>query len=149
MLPKILYRTKRKKKKLRKRSEWNLIGASDSLSLEALGEIGSESEPPFTVLHQPAELPPSLKRLLRRVLGLHIPKVIVQVALHRSQALLLHQNRKLLSIYIYTQTPASPHSTTVKGFDSTESLGECVESIQNMIYETNKRIFKFPSCPLI
>lgn len=29
--------------------DWDLIGATDSLSLEALGEVSSESESPFRV----------------------------------------------------------------------------------------------------
>jgi hypothetical protein len=93
---------------MRKRSEWNLIGASDSLSLEALGEIGSESEPPFRVLHQPAELPPSLKRLLRRVLGLHIPKVLAQVALHLRPSFFTKCENSYLYIYIFTDPSLAP-----------------------------------------
>lgn len=81
--------------------DWNLIGATDSLGLEALGEISSESEPPFMVLHKPAELPPSLKRLLRRVLGLHIAKVLVQVALHHGSSSLQQKQERLL----YMQKP--------------------------------------------
>lgn len=91
--------TKRKEMKDMAWKLQNLIGTSDSISLEALRQIGSESEPPFRVLNQPAELPPSLKCFLRRVLGFHIPKVLIQVTFHRSHTLHLHQDQALLYIY--------------------------------------------------
>lgn len=60
-----------------------MIGTLHGGSLGALGEVGSEAEPALRILHHADEVPPSLERLLRRVLGPDAPnKFLVQVGLH-------------------------------------------------------------------
>lgn len=60
----------------------HLIGTPNRLRLRTLGKISGESESPFRILHDPAELPPTLQRLIGWVLRLHIAEVFVQVVLH-------------------------------------------------------------------
>jgi len=50
--------------------------------LAALVEVGREAESSLGVLDDPDDLAPSPQRLVRRVLGLHAPEVLLEVALH-------------------------------------------------------------------
>lgn len=79
-------KSKVREKKKNKNKEENLIGASNSLSFESLGEISSETEPPLVILNEPTSLPPSLKRFFRWVLWFHISEILTQVTLHLSLA---------------------------------------------------------------
>ena len=50
--------------------------------LVALVEVGREAEAALGVLDDADDLAPSSQRLVRRVLGLHGPEVLLEVALH-------------------------------------------------------------------
>jgi hypothetical protein len=50
--------------------------------LVALVEVGREAEAALGVLDEADDLAPSSQRLVRRVLGLHAPEVLLEIALH-------------------------------------------------------------------
>jgi len=60
--------------------------------LAALVEVGREAEAALGVLDDADELAPSSQRLFRRVLGLHGPEVLLEVALHLSRLRLPDSN---------------------------------------------------------
>lgn len=55
----------------------NLIGALHLRGLPSLRKIGCEAEPALGVLNDTAYLPPSLERVLRRVLRKHAAEVLI------------------------------------------------------------------------
>ena len=69
-------------KREKEHKKQDLIGFLHGFGLHPLVEVGSEPEPPLRVLDDAADLPPSLERLLRRVLGLDVTKILIQIALH-------------------------------------------------------------------
>lgn len=79
--------------------------------LASLVEVGCEAEAALGVLDDADDLAPSPQRLLRRVLGLHAPEVLLEVALHLRRGIRLPARAPPPpppNLFVYTTPSTNP-----------------------------------------
>ena len=94
--PRFDHQQKQSKGGKKEHKKKDLIGFLHGFGLHPLVEVGGEPKPPLRVLDDPADLPPSLERLIRRVLGLDTAKILIQIALHLFLYFFTNKLKKML-----------------------------------------------------